>query len=551
MHSQETLPLDSILIRLSSIDCFSSSQEWTSSSPHNDEHALFIVLNGQGNALLDNNRFLLAQGKSFLLTPGTSIDWQQTDKTLVIFRAVFTVIRTDIPGQYKAHEDRLLPCQPDVSIYPFFRLLRIAEELYDNRQTTDGLEWYHQQSRFQELMGHIFEYHLRTDRMTSSKKAVENSIQYMQQHYHESLTVKELAEAIAIAPSQYSSIFQALTGQKPLDYLTALRIAKAKELLDRSNEPLRTIANQVGFKDEYYFNRRFSQSTGITPKQYARMSFHRMRVKDWMGHEVDIPIAPKRVIYCGETLGDLLTLGISPIGFYTEGLSETIRENLKITYEAIDLPIDAEKSNLLNPDLIIFASANEREYSQISKIAPTLTFNSWGSLEERMLTLGEWLGKQQEAQSWLSQYQHRENLMWQQLNSLVKPGETASVILHDHGKRLFVMGATGLPASLYHPHGFQPVKRIQAMLDAGDGYKEISAQQLHLYTGDRLFVLLSSVEESRAATLDLMNSPLWSSLPAVCSGKVHIIEASFWNHGDAFTRERMLEALPRLLRQTS
>ncbi|MBU5437126.1 hypothetical protein KQI42_03835 [Tissierella sp. MSJ-40] len=73
------------------------------------------------------------------------------------------------------------------------------------------------------------------------------------------------------------------------------------------------------------------------------------------------------------------------------------------------------------------------------------------------MTLDVWLNKRQEVENWLFNYSIRENAMWQKLGSILKIGETASVFILDHRKRLFVMGSTGLPTVLYHPYRFSPV----------------------------------------------------------------------------------------------
>ncbi|WII40131.1 AraC family transcriptional regulator [Paenibacillus thiaminolyticus] len=170
-----------------------------------------------------------------------------------------------------------------------------------------------------------------------------------------------------------------------------------------SQDPLREIARQVGFSDEYYFNRRFRQTTGMTPRQYARS----MRSRTRTGHEVEIP----RIFCYGETRGDLLGL---------------------------------------NTDLIIFANADEPQYSRISRIAPTVTFNFFAPLEHRLHTFGSWLGKKREADEWLRVYPARAAAAWQRLGPLLTPGETASAFIYEYGRRLFVMGMAGFSSALYH-----------------------------------------------------------------------------------------------------
>jgi len=64
-------------------------------------------------------------------------------------------------------------------------------------------------------------------------------------------------------------------------------------------------------------------------------------------------------------------------------------------------------------------------------------------------------------------------------------------------------------------------------------------------------MLLHENQDSRQAANDLMNSPLWQTLPAVRRGHVYLIEAAMWNLNDALTKENLLDVLPMLLRKSS
>ncbi|OAH61461.1 hypothetical protein AWH49_12700 [Domibacillus aminovorans] len=140
--------------------------------------------------------------------------------------------------------------------------------------------------------------------------------------------------------------------------------------------------------------------------------------------------------------------------------------------------------------------------------------------------------------------------MWQQLQSLLKRNETASVFIFDRGRRLYVMGYTGLPTSLYHSSGFQPGELVKKIIDAEQGYKEITLDLIPDYAGDRIFLLLPENPLSKLATMELMESPLWHSLPAVKNGHAYLVDAVKWNSSDAFTREKLMGVLPRLLGQS-
>ncbi|QMV45026.1 ABC transporter substrate-binding protein [Cohnella cholangitidis] len=526
LQTSSFAPLRSLLFHMMGIELNVRPVGWSSERLTAELHTLLIITTGTGSLSLNDSSVRYTADKCFLLSPGTSyrID-NEYDNAVSFYRITFAAIRIG-DSRHETYTGNILTDRHELSAYPFTRFVRLAEELYEGSRNSYEIESFKQRIRFQELLGFLVEQNLRSDRQFNSTRSVEGTIQYMRSNYTHNITVKKLAQLANVPYWQYTPIFQELTGKKPLDYLTELRINRSKELLLHSNAPLREIARRVGFADEYYFNRRFRQTTGMTPKQYSRYICNTTRVRDWTGHEVEIPAQPQRIIYYGETFGDLLALGI----------------------EAVGNSIHPEQLESLKPDLIILASSDEKQYNKISKVAPTVTFNSFAPLDNRLHTLGNWLGKKREAEQWLKTYNAKADILWKQLRTTIKPGETASVFIYDHGRRLFVMGASGLSSVLYHPSGFQPVDKIREVLDAGKGFEEISAAGLPAYAGDRIFMLIPEKDESRKAMEEMMSSALWRSLPAVRNGRIHVVEAEKWNYGDAMTRERLLDALPPILR---
>ncbi|AYB37771.1 ABC transporter substrate-binding protein [Brevibacillus laterosporus] len=541
------VPLRSLLFHLSTIEMIIKPVGWKSEIETSQYHTLFIFNKGKGTIHIDTDVFQLLPEKCYSLPPGSTLQIENGyDSEIQFYQITFTVIQIG-ESQHTSYSGNILPDKQEIAVYPFSRLNRLTEALYAGNNYDSELEWFKQHLHFQDLLGFLFEHNLHYNQSFHSTLSVENTIHYMKKNYMYNITVKQLAHLANVAPWKYTTIFQELTGKKPLDFLTELRINHSKELLIHSNSPLREIACQVGFSDEYYFNRRFRQMTGIAPKQYALLMRRGKAVKDWTGHEVKIPSHPKRIIYHGETYGDLLALGVKAVGGGYALMDHPIYKDRGIEVQDIGLPINPEKTMALKPDLIIFANADENEYKKISRIAPTVTFNSFAPLAERIQTLGRILDKRKEAKKWLDGYDTKATSMWQQLRSKIKPGETASVFIYEHGKHLYVMGTTGLSSALYHPLGFQPVPKIQEILDSGSGFIEISEEALPQYAGDRIFMLLSTNVESKQATDKLMDTPSWKNLPAVRDGYVYLIEAEIWNYADAMTREWLLESLPQLI----
>ncbi|MFF2911777.1 helix-turn-helix domain-containing protein [Paenibacillus sp. NPDC057934] len=545
-----TASLHSLLFQLSDVELRMHTAGTASQPPPAKQYTLLVFTSGTGELHAGDETVMLRTEACVLLSPGESLHICDNETTLYYYEVSFTSIYTSESKPPMAYSRRILTGRRELVAYPFSKLIRLVEDLYSDRTYTDEISRMKQNLKLQELLLFLFEYNFRSEDIESPTQSVERTIRYLQDHYMVNITVKQLSEIAGMSIWQYTPIFQNLTGSKPLEYLTDLRIHHSKQLLLHSGEPLREIARQVGYADEYYFNRRFRQRTGIAPGQYAHSHRPTRRVTDWTGHEVEIPDKPRRIIYHGETIGDLLALGIKPIGGEEAFSWNRVYKHRLKKLVNVGFPMDAEAADSLSPDLIILANANDQEYSRISAIAPTLSFDSFASLEKRLHLLGCWLGKESEAAAWLGSFSTKNAALWQRLRAeeLVRPGETASVLIHDHGNRLFVMGCSGLAPALYAPGGFIPVDRIkEEILDQDLGFGEIEAGDMAAYTGDRLFMLIPEREDSRLAMEELLRSPEWTSLPAVQNGLVYLLDGAKWNAGDALTREKLLTWLPKLL----
>ncbi len=273
--------------------------------------------------------------------------------------------------------------------------------------------------------------------------------------------------------------------------------------------------------------------------------------KDTVGHEVEIPVSPERVVYHGEGYGDLLALDVNTVGAGFAWITNYAWEDRVQNVEDVGFPINVEKTLALTPDLIIIATTDEKIYTQLSKIAPTIVLDTFAPLEKRLSELGDILGKKQEATAWVNNYNEKAEKMWKSLidEGTIKPNETASVLTYYPGDRLFVMARAGLSQVLYESEGgFKPGENIQQILDEEKGFVEISTELLPEYAGDQIFILTPTDDEAKQSTNDMMESNIWKNLPAVENGHVYTIDIQK-SDSDASTREWLLEEIPTMLKK--
>lgn len=96
----------------------------------------------------------------------------------------------------------------------------------------------------------------------------ERIIQYIEKHFSSPLTLDVLAEKFNFSPKYISSMIKNKLGYSFTDYLTALRMKKAVELMTKTNLSVKSIASSVGYEDQHYFNRIFKKKTGKNPSEF-------------------------------------------------------------------------------------------------------------------------------------------------------------------------------------------------------------------------------------------------------------------------------------------
>ena len=99
---------------------------------------------------------------------------------------------------------------------------------------------------------------------------IRKAIIYLNDHYAEDVTVKELAAIAHYSVAQFRRLFRALTQMAPSDYITTVRINAAKTLLSTTDQRIVDIATATGFFDHAHFIRTFRRVTGLTPARYRR-----------------------------------------------------------------------------------------------------------------------------------------------------------------------------------------------------------------------------------------------------------------------------------------
>ncbi len=110
-------------------------------------------------------------------------------------------------------------------------------------------------------------------KMATKQENHENSMivkakEYIQSNFQKDLSLDEVSRQLDLSSYYFSKLFKEETGSNFLEYVTGLRMEKAKELLLSENYSMKEICSAVGYSDPNYFSRIFKKNIGVTPTEY-------------------------------------------------------------------------------------------------------------------------------------------------------------------------------------------------------------------------------------------------------------------------------------------
>ncbi len=99
---------------------------------------------------------------------------------------------------------------------------------------------------------------------------LQNIIELMNKSFPQKQSVTEYAKLCNMSTCWFINCFRTYTGMTPQQYITDIRVAKAKELLSYSSFNISEIASIVGYDNPFYFSRIFKKNTGQSPREYRK-----------------------------------------------------------------------------------------------------------------------------------------------------------------------------------------------------------------------------------------------------------------------------------------
>lgn len=192
---------------------------------------------------------------------------------------VFKEWMEEIQRQRKSvHYDQIMPV--------YIRLLNdilsaIGETGYDMQKINKGLNLYRDLIElrsplkvslwFEDFILETVDRILEEQQLTGNQH-IEKAKQIINRDFTKDVSLQSVSDELKLSPNYISRLFKQSTGKSFVDYVTSLRVERAKSLLTEQNLKVNEISRMVGYHNSYYFIKVFKEFTGVTPGEYRKLS---------------------------------------------------------------------------------------------------------------------------------------------------------------------------------------------------------------------------------------------------------------------------------------
>jgi AraC family transcriptional regulator of arabinose operon len=97
---------------------------------------------------------------------------------------------------------------------------------------------------------------------------LQQAMKFLEDRVDGAIRLPDLASLVGVSSSQLSKLFREATGGGVLAHHTALKMARARLLLDTTDLPVAEVGREVGLTDQFYFSRQFRRLHGVSPRAY-------------------------------------------------------------------------------------------------------------------------------------------------------------------------------------------------------------------------------------------------------------------------------------------
>ena len=258
---------------------------------HSHEYMqLYYVLRGECYHLVEKGSYHMTQGCVLMVPPNVEHCVQNPSSDCIIYGCEFPVeiLLWGKSDNRAANEKTIFKCAYVESLEAVIRKIRPcyipskacqASIVYSFEKIFNALEkkldFYELEIKAETflLLVNIYRDYNKVQASVGEtyQEDIKKAVQYINEHFTERLYIKTVANEASMSESYFFYFFREIMGCTFTSYVNTVRIKKAKELLEKTNETVVVIAGNVGFDNVTYFNKVFKAQVGVSPSEYRKL----------------------------------------------------------------------------------------------------------------------------------------------------------------------------------------------------------------------------------------------------------------------------------------
>lgn len=231
-------------------------------------YLLHYIVDGKGTYQTGERKFQLEAGEGFLIEPNSLVYYQADGKEPWSYLWIgFSGKRAE---EY-LEDLGLNSCQLTFRSQKGQELKRLVLEMMG---CSDGsvTSRFRQQSLLYGFFSILSENAVDRGRSEPSKENfyMERAVTFIRNRYSSNIKVADIAGHLCVDRSYLYKLFKNTLDMSPQEFLTEVRLSRAKELLSATKLSVEQVALSCGYQDTLVFSKAFKRSTGMAPKEYRR-----------------------------------------------------------------------------------------------------------------------------------------------------------------------------------------------------------------------------------------------------------------------------------------
>lgn len=247
------------------------------------EFELNYILAGQGEFICGDDRFSFEEGDMIILQPDVLHAVCQSGDTVKLYDTlVFSADMLVGTGDDRSSLELFLPLvngsfvissKISKSHSRYKELEACVKEIFRNAKKNTPLNDIILKSellRFFAILAESDDLRPADCTNTARSERIRPALEFINEHFNESITIEQLAEISHLSKSYFMSCFKNAAGIGAIEYVNQIRIKEVCECLRTEDRTISEIAFACGFTNLANFNRQFLGQIGVSPKEYRK-----------------------------------------------------------------------------------------------------------------------------------------------------------------------------------------------------------------------------------------------------------------------------------------